>query len=166
MTITQYLSPSRKPSGIAIIVGQLLGIAIRHKKRGAMHQLDHASVTTITGVADDFRGKPGERQVTVLAREGWQAACQEIDQTLPWLTRRANLYIEGAELQGSTGKHLHIGQLQLLITRETDPCSRMQEAHADLFGALAKAWRGGVCCRVVQDGVITAGDQVRLVDAP
>lgn len=147
-------------------MGQLLGIAIRHKKRGAMHQLDHASVTTTTGVANDFRGKPSDRQVTVLTREGWLAACQEIDQTLPWLTRRANLYIEGIELHGSTGKYLHIGQLQLLITRETDPCSRMQEAHADLFGALAKAWRGGVCCRVVQDDAITAGDQVRLVDAP
>ena len=147
-------------------MGQLLGIAIRHKKRGAMHQLDHASVTTATGVADDFRGKPGKRQVTVLARDDWQAACQEIDQTLPWLARRANLYIEGVELNDSAGKYLRIGQLQLLITRETDPCNRMQEAHADLFGALAKAWRGGVCCRVVQDGVITVGDQVRLVHAP
>ena len=147
-------------------MGQLLGIAIRHKKRGAMHQLDHASVTTTTGVANDFRGKPSDRQVTVLARDDWQAACQEIDQTLPWLARRANLYIEGVELNDSAGKYLRIGQLQLLITRETDPCNRMQEAHADLFGALAKAWRGGVCCRVVQDGVITVGDQVRLVHAP
>jgi len=146
-------------------VGRLLGIAIRHKKRGTMHQLDHASVTTATGVANDFRGKPSERQVTVLTREDWQAACQEIDQTLPWLTRRANLYIEGVELQNSTGKYLCIGQLQLLITRETDPCNRMQEAHANLFEALAKAWRGGVCCRVIQDGSITVGDQVRLVDA-
>ena len=147
-------------------MGQLLGIAIRHKKRGAMHQLDHASVTTATGVANDFRGKPSERQVTVLAREGWQAACQEIDQTLPWRTRRANLYIEGIKLHDSTGKYLQIGQLQLLITRETDPCSRMQEINADLFGALAKAWRGGICCRVIHDGAITVGDQVRLVDAP
>jgi len=147
-------------------VGQLLGIAIRHKKRGAMHQLENAAVTTTAGVADDFRGKPGDRQVTVLAREDWQAACQEIDQTLPWLTRRANLYIEGINLHQTSGKRLKIGQLELLITRETDPCNRMQEAHADLFQALAKAWRGGVCCRVIQDGAIAVGDQVRLIDAP
>jgi len=146
-------------------VGRLLGIAIRHKKRGAMQQLETASVTTTTGVADDFRGKPGERQVTVLAREEWQAACQEIKQPLPWVSRRANLYIEEINLYQSIGKLLQIGPLILLITRETDPCNRMQETHHKLFEALTKDWRGGVCCRVIQDGAIAIGDQVALSDA-
>jgi len=147
-------------------VGRLLGIAIKHKKRGEMHELNHTQVTTTAGVADDFRGKLGDRQVTVLTREGWQAACQETKAELPWLTRRANLYIKGINLHASAGRRLIIGQLQLLITRETDPCSRMQEAHEKLFEALNKDWHGGVCCRVIQDGVITIGDQVVITDAP
>ena len=131
-----------------------------------MHQLNQAAVTTAAGVADDFRGKPGERQVTVLTMEGWQAAGKVINQTLPWQTRRANLYIQGINLLDSAGMHLRIGQLILLITRETDPCQRMQEAHEGLFKALTTEWRGGVCCRVIQEGVIAIDDAVELINAP
>ncbi|MCF6325629.1 MAG: MOSC domain-containing protein [Gammaproteobacteria bacterium] len=147
-------------------MGHLLGIAIRHKKRGEMQELASAHVTATSGVADDFRGKPGNRQVTVLSIEDWQSACKEINQTLPWSTRRANLYIEGIDLYNTAGQHLHIGQLVLLITRETDPCKRMQEAHEGLFEALAKQWRGGACCRVIQEGEIATGSQVELINAP
>ncbi len=147
-------------------MGHLLSIAIRHKKRGEMQELASAHVTVTTGVADDFRGKPGNRQVTVLSEKNWLAACEEISTTLPWLTRRANLYIEGVDLHNSAGCLLIIGQLELLITRETDPCSRMQEAHDKLSEALAKDWRGGVCCRVIQEGEIAIGDQVELINAP
>ncbi|VAW84974.1 hypothetical protein MNBD_GAMMA17-1614 [hydrothermal vent metagenome] len=146
-------------------MGHLLGIAIRHKKRGEMQELTGAHVTVKTGVADDFRGKPGNRQVTVLSMEDWQATCKEINRTLPWPTRRANLYIEGIDLYNTVGQHLHIGQLVLLITCETDPCKRMQEAHEGLFEALAKQWRGGVCCRVIQAGEIATGDRVELINA-
>ncbi len=146
-------------------MGHLLGIAIRHKKRGEMQELASTHVTLSTGVADDFRGKPGNRQVTVLSMEDWQSACKEINQTLPWPTRRANLYIEGIDLHNTAGQYLYIDQLVLLITRETDPCKRMQEAHEGLFEALAKQWRGGVCCRVIQAGDITIGSRVALIDA-
>jgi len=151
--------------GKTTIMGHLLGIAIRHKKRGEMKALAAAHITATAGVADDFRGKPGNRQVTVLSQEAWLAACEEIQATLPWLTRRANLYIEGIDLHNSAGHLLKIGPLELLITRETDPCNRMQEAHDKLFEALAKDWRGGVCCRVIQEGKIAIGDRVELIDA-
>lgn len=129
-----------------------------------MCELDHAQVTTTSGVANDFRGKPGARQVTLLTREGWQAACEENRAEHPWLARRANLYIEGINLRESSGKRLTIGQLQLLITQETEPCSRMREVDDALFDALNKEWRGGVCCRVIQDGFITIGDPVEITD--
>ncbi len=145
-------------------MGTLLGMAVRARKRGPMHALTQANVTMTHGVAQDFRGRPGDRQVTVLTREGWQAACQEIAADLPWLTRRANLYIEGLNLHESVGQQLQIGTMQLLITRETDPCNRMQEAHNNLFEALAKEWRGGVCCRVIQDGLIHVGDRVEIIN--
>ncbi len=146
-------------------MGHLLGIAVREKKRGPMLELTHAYVTMASGVEQDFRGKPGNRQITVLTREGWHAACGEIAAELPWHARRANLYIAGLSLHETAGRQLRIGQLQLLITRETDPCNRMQGVHNGLFEALAKEWRGGVCCRVIQDGVIHVGDRVEIIDA-
>ncbi|NOY63636.1 MAG: MOSC domain-containing protein, partial [Gammaproteobacteria bacterium] len=90
-------------------MGCLLGIAVRERKRAPMHELERAQVTMASGVAGDFRGRPGQRQVTVLAREEWQAACTEVGEALPWLARRANLYIEGVALHESVGSVLHIG---------------------------------------------------------
>lgn len=144
-------------------MAQLLGIATHAQKRAALELLDSAEVTLEKGVADDFRGKPGQRQVTVLSQEDWQAACAEAGVELPWTERRANLLIEGVALDQSAGQILKIGEVQLLITRETDPCQRMEEAHPGLFAAMAKQWRGGVCCRVVQAGHIKLGDRVELI---
>ena len=145
-------------------MGRLIGIATRNRKRSPMVCLERASVTLEAGVADDFRGKPGKRQVTVLSREGWQAACAESGESLDWTARRANLYVEGVDLSESAGRILEIGALRLLITRETDPCARMAEISPALEQALAKEWRGGVCCRVIEAGEIAVGDSVELAD--
>lgn len=144
-------------------MAKVLGIAMRRRRRGEMIPLQHASVTLERGVEDDFRGRAGKRQVTILTREGWQAACGEIGADYPWQTRRANVYIEGLDLEQSQGKIVQIGLLQLLITKETDPCERMDEAHPGLFAALARHWRGGVCCQVLRGGEINVGDEVKLI---
>lgn len=146
-------------------MAQLIGIAKRAKKRAEMQLLDSAQVSLEKGVGDDFRGKPGKRQVTVIAREGWQAACDDLEVKLPWSARRANLLVEGLDLKESQGCVLKIGDVKLLITKETDPCERMEEVHEGLFAALAVDWRGGVCCRVLQAGQINLGDRVELIDA-
>lgn len=142
----------------------LLGIAIRKRPREAMVPLQRSRVTVEHGIANDFRGKPGKRQVTVLTREGWQAACRAVGAEFPWHERRANLYIEGLDLEQSTGQVLQIGTLHLLITGETDPCERMEALAPGLFQALASDWRGGVCCRVLSGGEIAIGDEVILTD--
>jgi len=143
----------------------LLSIATHYKKKGPLSELAQAHVSIDSGVERDFRGKPGKRQVTVLSKEGWQAANAELGLSLSWLERRANLYIEGLELQGTAGKILKIGSLELLITRETDPCDRMKAVHTGLFDAMLKDWRGGVCCRVIHAGDIRVGDSVEIRDA-
>lgn len=145
-------------------MARLLGIAIRKRPREAMVPLQSAVVTVEHGIASDFRGKPGKRQVTVLSREGWESACAAVGEPHRWQERRANLYIEGLELHQSQGRILQIGALRLQITQETDPCERMEQLTPGLFAALAQQWRGGVCCRVVTAGKITVGDEVILTD--
>ncbi len=144
-------------------MAHLLGIAIRAKKRAEMQQLQSAQVSLEKGIADDFRGKPGKRQVTVLMQDGWQVACAEAGVELPWIERRANLLIEGLDLQESVGAIIRIGAVKLLITRETDPCQRMEETQPGLFAAMTKQWRGGVCCQVLEAGQIAVGDEVELI---
>jgi len=146
-------------------MAQLLGIAIREKKRAEMQLLQSAEVSLERGIDNDFRGKPGKRQVTVLMQEGWQTACAEAAVELPWRERRANLLIAGLDLEESAGAVIKIGAVKLLITRETDPCQRMEEAQPGLTAAMAKHWRGGVCCQVLEAGQIAVGDEVELISA-
>ncbi len=144
--------------------GRLIGIARRERKRAPMAELERVRVEPGSGVAGDFRGRPGRRQVTVLTAPGWQAACAELRRELPWTTRRANLLVDGIPLADTAGRRLVIGALVLEITGELDPCSRMDEAEEGLCRALAPEWRGGVTTRVLTGGEIGVGDGVRLED--
>jgi MOSC domain-containing protein YiiM len=143
-------------------MGRLTGIARREKKRAPMETLERADVSTETGVARDFRGRPGQRQVTVVSAGAWRAACRDLGQEVPWTARRANLLVEGIELPETTGGILRIGPVKLLINDEVDPCSRMDEQYAGLTRALQPDWRGGVACTVLEGGPVALGDSVTL----
>lgn len=143
---------------------QLLDIAIRAQSKAPMQTKSSSMVTRVAGVEHDFRGKPSKRQVTVLSQEQWQIACNELNTHLPWTIRRANLLIDDVYFDASyVGKQIKIGQLILLVTRETDPCPRMDAQHQGLTQALMPDWRGGVCCKVIADGRIKVGDKVEIV---
>lgn len=138
--------------------GRLLGIATRTAPGAPMRELDAAEITTHSGVAGDARGRPGARQVTVIAREGWRDACRELGTELPWTARRANLLVEGLALETSTGRRLRIGSARLEVCAEADPCRAMDARHAGLRAALVPRWRGGVTCRVLESGRAAHGD--------
>lgn len=143
--------------------GRLEAIAIRSAPHAPMQVLEHADVSREAGVEGDARGAPGDRQVTVLAVEAWQAACSEIGANLPWTTRRANLLVSGVELEATLGSRLEIGDVRLEVTGETDPCRVMDAQHPGLRAALEPGWRGGVTCRVLEGGSIAVGDRAELV---
>lgn len=143
-------------------MGRLEGIARRDRKRAPMQTLEQAEISTETGVAGDFRGKPGDRQVTVICSAAWRAACAELGHEIPWTTRRANLLVDGVELPRTAGSIMRIGPVRLLVTGEVDPCSRMDEQCPGLTKALKPDWRGGVSCTVLDGGIVSLGDTVSL----
>lgn len=145
-------------------MAKLIGIAIKHKKRAPMQTLDSAFISLDKGVENDFRGKPSKRQVTVMSQKAWQDVNATLETDLPWTTRRANLLIDELDLENTIGKTITVGEVELIITQETDPCERMTEAAAGLFDALKPNWRGGVCCRVISEGPVKLGDDVVLAD--
>jgi len=150
------------------MMGRLIGIARRGARRAPMQEIGDGLITQQGGLAGDFKGaKYPRRQITVLAREDWQAALAEIGQPdLPWTVRRANLLVEGLELPRAAGGVLRIGTVSLEVTAQTYPCARMEEAQAGLLSALAKDWRGGVTCRVLEGGPIALGDRVEVTVRP
>lgn len=144
--------------------GKIEGIGYKKEKRGRIITVSEAFVGLHTGVATDVRGLPGKRQVTVLSREDFDEACQSLGVELPWTTRRANLLVSGLRLAETKGKLLKIGDVLLEITGETDPCYRMDEQQEGLQEALRPHWRGGVTCRVLNEGLLAVGDGVLLIE--
>lgn len=134
-----------------------------------MQERAEGRITAAAGLDGDFKGaKYPRRQITVLAREAWEAALNDVGHAaLPWTVRRANLVTERVRLPRAVGGIVRIGQVLLEVTGQTYPCQRMDEACAGLLSALAKDWRGGVTARVIEGGFVAQGDLVEvLVDPP
>ena len=132
-----------------------------------MEALDHVDVTVEQGLHGDFRGslKPGrnQRQVTVMAAEGWRDALHELGATVSWEQRRVNLLVEGLALEQSQGARIMFDSgLVLEVTGECDPCSRMEEIAPGLKAVLLPHWRGGITTKVIESGPIRVGDNVRI----
>jgi len=136
-------------------------IAIRNRSRVAMQTIDSAQISIANGILGDFRGTQLNRQITILSESAWSKACAQLDADLPWTLRRANLLVDDVEFDASfVGKSVSIGDVELLVTQETNPCSLMDAQHQGLTTALTPEWRGGICCKVVKPGEIKTGDRV------
>ena len=144
--------------------GKLIGIARKAKFRAPMEEVDTVGVSVELGLDGDKRGQLKKRQVSILAKEDWEAALAELgpDVDLPWTTRRANLLVEGVDLPQTKGTQLRIGSVLFEVSRETDPCEMMDAAYPGLQKALAPDWRGGILCRVLEPGDLKIGDAVVL----
>ena len=143
----------------------LSAIAFRRQAKGPMLEIASVAISREAGVVPDTRGKPGRRQVTLLSLQSWQDACADLGTDLPWTMRRANLLIDGLRFSATdVGRVLRIGEVELQIMLETDPCPRMDAQHEGLTAALTPYWRAGVCCRVLRDGTVRTGDVVAFID--
>jgi MOSC domain-containing protein YiiM len=127
-----------------------------------MELLDSAEVSRETGVANDSRGRPGKRQITLLSADTWQTICSELGADIPWTMRRSNLLVEDMELPRRAGDIIEIGSVRLKVRVEVDPCSRMDEQFEGLTDALRPGWRGGVGCEVLTGGRLALGDPVSV----
>jgi MOSC domain-containing protein YiiM len=150
--------------------GRLIGIARKAERRAPVELIERGRISMEAGLDGDWRGpKSEDRRITVMTREGFEAALRELPAdaaTLPWTARRANLLVEGVRLPHVVGGVIQIGPVILEITGETAPCSRMDEAYPGLLKALFPDWRGGVICRVIEGGDVALGDPVEILIAP
>lgn len=156
-------------------VGRLGGIARHDRPYGPIETIDHVRVTTAEGVHGDIRGAVAstkttrKRQVSLIEADSWAEAMADLGLTgedaLPWHVRRANLLVEGLRLPREIGKVIAIGRsVRIEVTGECDPCSRMEEIAPGLKAALIPDWRGGVLGRVMEEGEIAVGDEIRIVE--
>lgn len=154
--------------------GRLAGIARHGRPRGPIETVGRVAVTRYEGIQGDFRGavrpgKSGKRQVTLIEAGAWAEAMADLGLTgedaPPWHARRANLLVEDLVLPREKGSVIAIGDsVRIEVTGECDPCSRMEEIAPGLKAALTPDWRGGVNGRVIDEGEIAVGDEIRIVE--
>lgn len=150
--------------------GILKGIARHAFSRGPIELVQTVRVTVETGLDGDFRGalKPGrnKRQVSLMEVGDWAQAMTLIGHDLPWWERRANLLVENFDLPQTLGVRVRVGEVLLEITKECDPCSRMETIAEGLRAALTPDWRGGALAQVIEGGRISVGDTIRIETKP
>jgi MOSC domain-containing protein YiiM len=122
-----------------------------------------AAVVTVagSGIEGDHAGA-GNRQVTLIEQEAWEAACNDLGHELDAGVRRANLVTEGISLAATPGKRVRVGEALVEVVAETRPCKLMEDAAPGLQEALSPSYRGGVYGRIIEGGRVEIGSPVSL----
>lgn len=138
-------------------------IWIKRAHREAMNPVPEAQLIARKGIAGNVNSG-GRRQVTLIDGAAWRAACAEVGDMVDPSLRRANVLLEGIDLEATRGRILRIGPVLLRILGETRPCERMDEARPGLRSALESHWRGGAFGEVLSGGTIHVGDAAAWED--
>lgn len=146
-------------------LGTVDWIGLRPATRQPMQVVSEAYARIGTGLdGDRYQGKPGsKRQVTLMQAEHLSVVGSFLGQESvdPLLIRR-NLIISGINLMALKGKRFRIGEAELEYSGECYPCSRM-EKNLGSGGYNAMRQHGGILARVVREGTIKVGDQLRVI---
>ena len=143
-------------------IGQVQWIGIRPQKRGVLLEVEEVDISISDGLkGDHYLGKSKKRQVTLIQAEHLDTVGsilkKEID---PKLTRR-NIVVSGINLLALKDKQFVIGENVVLeFTGLCHPCSRM-ETNLGSGGYNAMRGHGGITAKVIIDGKIKIGDQVK-----
>lgn len=140
-------------------MGQVLGIWVKRSHGGVMDARPSAELVAGRGLAGDAT-TGGRRQVTIVALDRWRALTAHLPGPPDPAIRRANLLVEGIDLDESRGRILAIGEARVRIFGETRPCHQMDEACPGLQAALSPAWGGGAFGEVMTGGDIHVGQAV------
>jgi MOSC domain-containing protein YiiM len=141
--------------------GTLERIWVKRARKGVMDAAESARLLEDHGVEGNPR-HGSRRQVTIIAREAWEAMMRELGADVDPSERRANLMVSGIDLHDTRGHVLIVGECAIEIGGETRPCERMDDAHPGLREAMKPDWRGGVFGRVLVGGTVRRGDSVEL----
>ena len=141
--------------------GRVQWIGLRPARDVPMQQVDSVEAEAGSGlVGDRYKGGSGKRGVTLIQAEHLPviAALSGHGEIVP-ATLRRNLLVSGIPLVALKGRRFRIGEVLLEGTDACDPCSRM-EAALGPGGYNAMRGMGGLCARILEGGVIRAGDEV------
>lgn len=139
--------------------GRVEALWTKRAHRGVMDPRTEVTCVAGKGIAGNTC-RSSTRQVTIIAREQWDAMMRELGGDIDPAARRANIMVSGVDLAASRGRVLRLGSVRVRIRGETRPCERMDEALPGLRAAMDPEWRGGAFGEMLDDGVLAVGDVV------
>ena len=144
-----------------ILSGTVEALAIKSAHGAPLVETDEIQVTQ-EGIEGNVHQRD-HRRITLLSKELWGAACDELGSELPWTTRRANVLVSNLDFGDLIGKNLRVGEVEIHIYGETHPCGQMDAAAQGLQTAMVPDLRGGIHGKVLQEGTIRAGDTISVI---
>lgn len=143
--------------------GTLVWIGIRPARKETLLTPDSILANNTSGlIGDRYSGRSGKRQVTLFQQEHIQAIESYTGKSIPPMTFRRNLLIQGINLLSLKDQTFQIGEVTLEMTGLCHPCSQMEEA-LGVGGYNAMRGHGGITARVVSGGLMSLGDQVKII---
>ncbi|MBU1376285.1 MAG: MOSC domain-containing protein [Alphaproteobacteria bacterium] len=144
--------------------GRLISIGLRPARREPVRPVETATLVAGRGLTGDrYSRKDGNRQVTLIEAESLAAIAGYLDRAVSPEDLRRNLVTQGINLLALKGHRFRIGDAVLETSGECHPCSRMEEI-LGTGGYNAVRGRGGITARVLEGGVVRAGDAVARLD--
>jgi MOSC domain-containing protein YiiM len=141
--------------------GSVIYISIRPERLEPVKQLEAVLAIKDKGLEGDRYNNPGgSRQVTLIQAEHLDAIASFMDKQKidPALVRR-NIVVKGINLLSLKKRRFHIGEAVFEYSGECHPCSRMEQNLGN-GGYNAMRGHGGITAKVINTGVIKAGDTV------
>ena len=156
--------------------GNVEAIYICPEPQGEMEQVTEIKAVTGQGLQGDryfydkgtFSAKsmarksmyPG-RNITLIEAEAVEGANAEDEADIDYGTPRRNVVTRGVPLNHLVDKEFSVGEVRLRGTKLCEPCGHLESlTHQGVKKALLH--RGGLRAEILSDGVIRAGDQIRL----
>ncbi|MFK7908696.1 MAG: MOSC domain-containing protein [Chitinophagales bacterium] len=143
-------------------VGKVTWIGIRPLKRKSLEVVESVEADTESGlIGDHYHGKSGKRQVTLIQGEHLDGVASLLGMNeIDTLLLRRNIVVRGINLLALKDKQFKIGEAILETTGLCHPCSRMEKNLGD-GGYNAMRGHGGITARVIENGRIGMGDEVK-----
>ncbi len=142
--------------------GQLSWIGLRPEHKTEMIEVSHCQALAELGLEGDHRVNktPGSaRQVTIISLEYINQISHFLGKPVLAQQLRRNLVISGINLSALRYQKFQIGEAIFEANALCQPCSRMEKSLGK-GGVAAMMGHGGLCCKVLQSGVISVGDEV------
>jgi MOSC domain-containing protein YiiM len=146
-------------------IGKLEWIGIRPARRALVVPVPEVEAVAGYGLAGDHYASKtnGERQVTLIQAEHLEAVAKILGKSEVRADAvRRNLVVAGINLYALRDRKFLIGTVMLEGGGPCEPCSRMEEA-LGTGGYNAMRGHGGIVARILEGGLLQAGDAVRAI---